>query len=83
MSTHTKHFRTLAHTTRTHAQRTQPPTRLKMRLVEAKSWICSRTTSMPRSSEAFNSSVMFLLLAPYSARERARMVLVLPVPGGP
>lgn len=46
--------------------------------------ICSRTTSMPRSSLALSSSTicrMFLL--PYIRRARARTVDVFPVPGGP
>jgi hypothetical protein len=56
---------------------------LKMRLVLAKSWICSRTTSMPRSSDALSSSVIARDEAPYSERASARIVVVLPVPGGP
>jgi hypothetical protein len=57
---------------------------VKICLVEAKVLICSRTTSMPRSSEALSSSTICrIFLDPYMRRERARMVEVLPVPGGP
>lgn len=53
-------------------------------LVEAKVFICSRTTSIPRSSEALSSRTICLtLLGPYIRRARARMVEVFPVPGGP
>jgi hypothetical protein len=38
---------------------------LKSRLVPANSLICSRTTSMPLSSDAFSSSVMAPYLGPY------------------
>ena len=51
--------------------------------VLAKSTTCCRTTSIPRSSEAFSSSVMLLSELPYICRATARMVDVLPVPGGP
>lgn len=72
----------------------------------AKLEICSRTTSMPRASDALScgaglrvskcgaarlaharrgptSSVMALMFLPYSCFATARMVDVLPVPGGP
>lgn len=35
------------------------PAHLKIVLVDAKSWISCLTTLMPRSSDAFNSNVMF------------------------
>lgn len=51
-------------------------------LVIAKLLIWSRTTSIPRSSDAFSSRMCFLYAGPYSLRARARTVDVLPVPGG-
>lgn len=51
-------------------------------LVIAKLLIWSRTTSIPRSSDAFSSRMCFLYAGPYSLRARASTVDVLPVPGG-
>ena len=51
--------------------------------VLANDLICPRTTSMPRSSDAFSSSTWFLNCLPYSRRASAMIVDVLPVPGGP
>uniref|UniRef100_A0A6B0UFC2 Putative secreted protein n=1 Tax=Ixodes ricinus TaxID=34613 RepID=A0A6B0UFC2_IXORI len=45
--------------------------------------IFSRTTWMPRSSEAFSSRIRDLYMSPKSSRDSARMVDVFPVPGGP
>ena len=45
--------------------------------------ILLRTTSMPRSLEAFNSSTASLKLAPSRHRAKQRIVVVLPTPGGP
>lgn len=46
--------------------------------------ILSLTTEIPRSSDAFNSSTLFRMSSgPKSSRHSARMVDVLPVPGGP
>ena len=43
-----------------------------------------RMTSMPRSMEALSSRTrVFMRSKPYSSRATARMVEVLPVPGGP
>lgn len=56
---------------------------LKMQRVLAKSWISCRTMEMPRSSEAFSSSVMFCIAEPYICRAMASTVEVFPVPGGP
>jgi len=56
---------------------------LKMVRVLAKSTTCWRTMLMPRSSEAFSSNTILLIAPPYSCRATARMVDVLPVPGGP
>ena len=50
----------------------------------AKVLICSRTTSMPLSSEALSSrTICLMFLGPYIRLARARIVDVLPVPGGP
>ena len=43
----------------------------------------ARTTSMPRSSEAFSSSTASRKLGPSSSCARHRMLVVFPVPGGP
>lgn len=51
--------------------------------VLAKSWICWRTTSIPRSSDAFSSKTILCIWDPYSFRASARIVDVFPVPGGP
>ena len=51
--------------------------------VEANSLIWSRTTSMPRSSEAFSSSTIDAKCFPYILCAHARIVDVLPVPAGP
>ena len=52
--------------------------------VLAKVLICSRTTSMPRSSLALSSrTICRMFLLPYILLASARMVDVLPVPGGP
>ena len=51
--------------------------------VLTKSWICCRTMPIPLSSDALSSSTMLPMLAPYICRATARMVEVLPVPGGP
>ena len=51
--------------------------------VLAKSWICCRTTSIPLSSDALSSKIILGKREPYSLRATARMVDVLPVPGGP
>lgn len=56
---------------------------LKMVRVEAKSWISLRTMLIPRSSEAFSSRTMLPVELPYIWRAKARIVDVLPVPGGP
>lgn len=57
---------------------------LKICLVLANVLICSRTTSIPRSSEAFSSkTICRIFFGPYICRARARIVEVLPVPGGP
>jgi hypothetical protein len=56
---------------------------LKIVLVLANSTIWFLTTSMPRSSEAFSSRTIFDMEFPYIRRATARMVEVLPVPGGP
>lgn len=56
---------------------------LKIVRVLTKSWICCRTMPMPRSSEAFNSSTILPMLPPYICLATARIVDVLPVPGGP
>ena len=56
---------------------------LKSFRVPAKFLIWSRTTSMPRSSDAFSSSVMDAHCGPYRRFAIARIVDVLPVPGGP
>ena len=45
--------------------------------------ILSRTTAMPRSSEAFNSMTASLAKGPSNCRARHSIVVVLPVPGGP
>ena len=46
--------------------------------------ICSRTTSMPRSSLALSSkTICRMFLFPYIRRARASIVDVFPVPGGP
>lgn len=46
--------------------------------------ICSRTTSIPLSSLAFSSkTICRIFLVPYIRRANARIVDVLPVPGGP
>mmetsp|Transcript_29198 Transcript_29198/g.87305 ORF Transcript_29198/g.87305 Transcript_29198/m.87305 type:complete len:285 (+) Transcript_29198:295-1149(+) len=45
--------------------------------------ILSRTTAMPRSSEAFSSSTASLARSPSIWRARHSIVVVLPVPGGP
>jgi hypothetical protein len=42
-----------------------------------------RTTSIPRSSDALSSRTPSLNASPRSARASARMLVVLPVPGGP
>ena len=42
-----------------------------------------RTTSMPRSSEAFSSSTASLKASPSIVRASASTLVVLPVPGGP
>lgn len=52
-------------------------------LVPAKSLIFSRTTSMPRSSDAFSSSTIDAYDLLYILCAHAMMVDVLPVPGGP
>ena len=39
--------------------------------------------AMPRSSDAFNSNTRSLKDVPKSSRDNARIVEVLPVPGGP
>lgn len=47
-------------------------------------FICSRTTSIPRSSLAFSSKTIWrMFLLPYMRLASARIVDVLPVPGGP
>jgi len=51
--------------------------------VDANSLICSRTTSIPRSSDALSSSTIEEKCLPYSLCAHARIVDVLPVPGGP
>jgi hypothetical protein len=57
---------------------------LNICFVEAKVLICSRTTSMPLSSEAFSSSTIWrMFFVPYILLASARIVDVLPVPGGP
>ena len=56
---------------------------LNMVFVLAKSTTCSLTIPMPRSSDALSSNTMLLIDAPYICRATARMVEVLPVPGGP
>ena len=45
--------------------------------------ILLRTTSMPRSSEAFSSSTASLYAGPSSVCARHKMEVVLPMPGGP
>ena len=56
----------------------------KICFVLAKVLICSRTTSMPRSSDALSSrTICRTFFAPYICLASARMVEVLPVPGGP
>lgn len=46
--------------------------------------IFSRTTEIPRSSEALSSKTLFRMSSgPKSSLQRARIVDVLPVPGGP
>ena len=57
--------------------------RREARLACAKLLILSRTTLMPRSSDAFSSMTRFRYWSPKSWRAQARIVLVLPVPGGP
>lgn len=52
----------------------------KSTFVIAKLLICSRTTSMPRSSDAFSSRMCFRYAGPYSLRASARIVDVFPVP---
>ena len=49
----------------------------------AKFLTLSRTTLIPRSSDAFSSSTRSRYEAPNSCLQMARIVLVLPVPGGP
>eukprot|EP00962_Isochrysis_galbana_P033385 scaffold11158_cov73-Isochrysis_galbana.AAC.2 len=50
----------------------------------ANSLICSLTTSMPRSSDALSSSTIDAnRCLPYILCAQAKMVEVLPVPGGP
>mmetsp|Transcript_44799 Transcript_44799/g.107536 ORF Transcript_44799/g.107536 Transcript_44799/m.107536 type:complete len:238 (-) Transcript_44799:69-782(-) len=49
----------------------------------AKALMRLRTTSMPRSSEAFSSSTPSLKASPSNARASASTLVVLPVPGGP
>lgn len=57
---------------------------LNICFVEAKVLICSRTTSIPRSSEALSSKTCCRIrVGPYILRARARIVEVFPVPGGP
>jgi len=51
--------------------------------VDANSWISLRTIEMPRSSDALSSSVMASTCLPYICLAIARIVDVLPVPGGP
>lgn len=45
--------------------------------------ILLRTTSIPRSFEAFSSITASLKVGPRRARAKHRMVVVLPTPGGP
>mmetsp|Transcript_77053 Transcript_77053/g.217962 ORF Transcript_77053/g.217962 Transcript_77053/m.217962 type:complete len:231 (+) Transcript_77053:434-1126(+) len=56
---------------------------LKSCLTLTKVLIWSRTTSMPRASDAFSSRVMALYLSLYMVLPSAVMVDVFPVPGGP
>lgn len=57
---------------------------LVVTVVFAKFLIFSRTTEMPRSSDAFSSSTRERYNSgPNSCLHRARIVEVLPVPGGP
>lgn len=53
-------------------------------MTRAKFLIFSRTMEIPRSSEALSSRTRVLMSSgPKSSLQRARMVDVFPVPGGP
>jgi len=54
-----------------------------MGAVRANSLIFPRTTSMPRSSEAFSSMKFSRHASPYISFAKARADVVLPVPAGP
>jgi len=58
-----------------------PSARCEFAVVIAKFFTFSRTTAMPRSSDAFNSQTRSLAKFPNISRAIARIVLVFPVPG--